>query len=166
MLIDDEQNKAHTHHNDDNQYADEHATNDIDIKKIPKCSSDDTDEEVSAYIDLIILAIVTNAKRHEAYIQHPSVELLQEIHEHSTYITAAEGCTNVHIQRIIRNFKSLIKYADNFDASNTHLIKHDDTIDNKRTAEIETNKIDITNKDELQHYKAAEIEMITHKDEL
>ena len=158
VLIDDKQNTTHTQHNDTNQYEDEQAINDIDIKLMHERFPDETDEEVSAYIDLIILAIVTNAQRQEAYVQNPSVESLQEIHKHSTYITAAEGCTNVHVQRIIRNFKSLVKYADNFDPNNTHLIKHDENVDNKRTAEIETKEIDIT-RDKLQHNSIAEIEL-------
>ena len=158
VLIDDKQNATHKQHNDTNQYEDEQAINDIDIKQMHERFPDESDEEVSAYIDLIILAIVNNAQRQEAYVKNPSVESLQEIRKHSTYITAAEGCTNVHVQRIIRNFKSLVKYADNFDPNNTHLIKHDENVDNKRTAEIETNEIDIT-RDKLQHNSTAEIEL-------
>jgi hypothetical protein len=73
---------------------------------------DDDDEYISDYIDLVLFAIITNIERMNAYQQHPSNALMHEIHEHSASITRAENCLNVHIRRIIRQFKTTIKYDE------------------------------------------------------
>ncbi len=116
---------------------------------------------------------MTNSKRQEQYYQSPSVDLLQEINDHSTSITRAEGCTNVHTQRIIKNFKTLIKYDDNFNANNNALrlgSEHEDEITNKCKAEIEKYAIEIKHNDEITNNSKAEIEMnemaIKHNDEI
>jgi len=79
---------------------------------------DDADDaEIAAYIDAILAAIRINLKRIRAYLKRPSPQLRREIIEHSASLTTAENCTNVHIQRIIRNFKVDIQYHDiKFDA--------------------------------------------------
>ena len=71
---------------------------------------DDDDEYVTDYIDLVLFAIITNIERQNAYQRNPSNALLQEIIAHSDSITRAENCLNVHIRRIIRNFKSTVNY--------------------------------------------------------
>ncbi len=77
----------------------------------PIFSLDDADEDdVAEYIDLIILAIVTNMTRHTTYLLNPSTRLRRDILQHDVYISTAEACTNVHIQRIIRTFKTSIFY--------------------------------------------------------
>ena len=86
--------------------------------------NDEDDDQIAAYIDLIILAIVTNMERQHAYRAAPSVQLRHEITEHSRFITNAELCTNVHIQRIIRNFKTSIKY-DDLNSNNEFELKSD-----------------------------------------
>ncbi len=52
---------------------------------------DDTDEDIAAYIDYIILAIITNKERHDKYHQNPTMESYLELMEHSGYITQAES---------------------------------------------------------------------------
>jgi hypothetical protein len=71
---------------------------------------DDDDEYISEYIDLILFAIITNIERYNTYVFNPTAALLAEIQVHSSYISRAESCLNVHIQRIIRNFKSSLHY--------------------------------------------------------
>jgi hypothetical protein len=71
---------------------------------------DADDENVAAYIDLIILAIITNMENQTTYLQNQSIQLRHEIIKHDTFITIAENCTIVHIQRIIQNFKKSINY--------------------------------------------------------
>ena len=79
---------------------------------------DEDDEYISDYIDLVIFAIITNIERMNAYQHHPCNALMHEIHEHSASITRAENCLNVHIRRIIRQFKTTIKY----DETMSHII--------------------------------------------
>jgi hypothetical protein len=57
-----------------------------------------------------LFAIVSNIERQQAYIANPTDALLHEIRQSSASITNAENCLNVHIQRIIRNFKETIHY--------------------------------------------------------
>ena len=73
---------------------------------------DDDDAYISDYIDLVLFAIITNIERMNAYQLQPSNALMYEIHEHSASITRAENCLNVHIRRIIRQFKTTIKYDE------------------------------------------------------
>jgi hypothetical protein len=73
---------------------------------------DANDEDIAAYIDLIIAAIQSNLQRQMEYLRNPSPQLRQEIREHSMSIATAENCTNVHIQRIVRNFEADIHYDD------------------------------------------------------
>ncbi len=74
--------------------------------------NDDDDEYVSEYIDLVIFAIITNIERYNTYVLNPTAELLAEIQVHSGYISMAESCLNVHIQRIIRTFKASLYYDE------------------------------------------------------
>ena len=73
---------------------------------------DANDEDIAAYVDLLIAAIHTNLQRQMEYLRNPSPQLRQEIREHSMSLATAEKCTNVHIQRIVRNFKADIHYDD------------------------------------------------------
>jgi hypothetical protein len=93
---------------------------DVDLAKVDSVSNlhiqpiffleDANDDEIAAYIDLIIAAINANLKRHMEYLRNPSSQLQQEIRKRFTSIATAENCTNVHIQRIIRNFTAEIHY--------------------------------------------------------
>ncbi len=71
---------------------------------------EDDDEYISDYIDLILFAIVTQLERRKAYLLNPTTALQDEIRTHETYISNAESSLNVHILRIIRNFKASINY--------------------------------------------------------
>jgi hypothetical protein len=71
---------------------------------------DDDDEYISDYIDLILFAIVTQVERYKTYLLNPTTALMDEIRAHETYISNAESSLNVHIVRIIRNFKASINY--------------------------------------------------------
>ena len=71
---------------------------------------DDNEEAISDYIDLVLFAIVQNTKRHQEFLLNPNPDLSRQMAEHSEYITNAENCLNVHIRRIIRNFKTQIGY--------------------------------------------------------
>ena len=71
---------------------------------------EDDDEYINDYIDLVLYAIVLNIERQKAYQRNPSDTLLQEITAHSASITSAENCLNIHIRRIIRNFKTSVNY--------------------------------------------------------
>jgi hypothetical protein len=71
---------------------------------------DDDDEYIADYIDLVLYAIVSNIERQKGYQSNPTDALLQEILNHSASITRAENCLNIHIRRIIRNFKTSINY--------------------------------------------------------
>jgi hypothetical protein len=97
---------------------------------------DADDNEVADYIDLVILAIITNMDRQTTYLRNPSIPLRREIIEHDMFITTAENCTNVHIQRIIRSFKTSIRY----DAT----IANGNITENQATNEINTHKHGIT----------------------
>ena len=80
---------------------------------VPSASLDDAeDDDTADYIELIILAIIKNMERQQAYRAAPSVQLRREIKEHSRFITNAKNCTSKHIQRSNRNFKQTIKYDD------------------------------------------------------
>jgi hypothetical protein len=68
------------------------------------------DEYVSDYIDLILFAIITQVERYKAYSLNPTTALMDEIRAHEAYITNAESSLNVHIVRIIHNFKNTIRY--------------------------------------------------------
>ena len=85
----------------------------------PDTIDEDNDEHISDYIDLILFAIVTNLDRHKAYLLNPTVSLLNEIHEHSTYIANAESSLNIHIWRIIQNFKATLHYDAYMSCSDT-----------------------------------------------
>jgi hypothetical protein len=71
---------------------------------------EDDDEYITDYIDLVLFAIITNIERKNAYQRNPSNALLQEIIAHSASITRAENCLNVHIRRIILNFKTICTF--------------------------------------------------------
>ena len=71
---------------------------------------DADDHDVASYIDLLILAIQTNMERQQHYTQHPSPQLRQDILDHDALITTTQKCTNIHIQRIIIDFKTSIHY--------------------------------------------------------
>jgi hypothetical protein len=72
-------------------------------------SYDESDDEyISDYIDLTLFAIVQNIERQREYRLNPSDALRNEIAIHSGSITRAEICLNIHIQRIIREFKRSI----------------------------------------------------------
>jgi hypothetical protein len=86
---------------------------------------DADDNEVADYIDLIILAIVNNMERQDAYLRNPSTQLRREILENSTFITTAENCTKIHIQRIIRSFKTSIHYHEVI--INGNIMEHQET---------------------------------------
>ncbi len=114
--------------------------------------NDDDDEYVSEYIDLIIFAIITNITRYKHYVLNPTAALLAEIQKHSTYISRAESCLNIHIQRIIRNFKMTIQYDELMSGTSTtveintvqeqlHTLTstHDSTNDEIKTAHDSTN---------------------------
>ena len=133
-------------HNTDNAMDDEHAEANAITQhaSIPDSLSEGTDDEISAYIDLVILAIVTNINRQQRYSQNPSDGLLKEIQEHSAYITSAEECTNIHIRRIIREFKTLINYEE--------------TLTTERRASITTIKTDHESRIEIEDSGTAEIE--------
>ncbi len=73
---------------------------------------EDTDENIAAYIDYFIQAIITNKDRHDKYHYNPTMESYLELMEHSGYITQAESQLDIDVQRILRNFKALIKYED------------------------------------------------------
>jgi hypothetical protein len=49
-------------------------------------------------------------ERHKEYLQNPTLAIQEEIQENCNYISTAESSLNVHIQRIIGNFKALINY--------------------------------------------------------
>jgi hypothetical protein len=82
----------------------------MDNEPNPDTIDEDDDEDISDYIDLILFAIVTNMERHKAYFLNQTRPLLDEIYEHSTYIANAESSLNIHIRRIIHNFKATIHY--------------------------------------------------------
>jgi hypothetical protein len=66
-------------------------------------SFDDGDDEyVSDYIDLILLAIITQVERYKTYSLNPTTALMDEIRAHEECITNAESSLNVHIVRIMR----------------------------------------------------------------
>ena len=92
-----------------------HELGSVALERIPPTFflDDADDDEVAAYIDLIILAIINNMERLKQYTQTPSHQLRHEIIDHDTNIATAQLCTNIHIQRIITNFKSTINYNDN-----------------------------------------------------
>ncbi len=69
---------------------------------------DADDDEIAAYIDLIILAIQNNMERQQQYTQLPSPQLRQDILDQDTIFTTAQRCTNIHIQRILTVFKTSI----------------------------------------------------------
>jgi hypothetical protein len=71
---------------------------------------DDDEDTISDYIDLVLFAIVQNMKRHQEFSLTQNPGLLQQMAEHSEYITNAENCLNIHIRRIIRNFKTQVGY--------------------------------------------------------
>ncbi len=73
---------------------------------------DDDDEYISDYIDLILFSIVTQMERLQSYLSNPTIALLGEIRAHDTYISNAESSLNVHITRIIRNFKVSVGYDE------------------------------------------------------
>ncbi len=73
---------------------------------------DDDDEYIADYIDLVLYAIVSNIERQKSFRHNPTDALLQEILNHSASITRAENCLNIHIRRIIRNFKTFINYDE------------------------------------------------------
>ncbi len=52
-------------------------------------------------------------ERLEEFRVNPTAALREDITEHFLTITHAENCLNVHIQRIIRNFKRSINYDAN-----------------------------------------------------
>ncbi len=70
------------------------------------------DECISDYIDLTLFAIVQTMERQREYLSNPSNALRNEIAIHSASITRAENCLNIHIQRIIRDFKNSIRYDE------------------------------------------------------
>ncbi len=72
--------------------------------------NDDDDEYIADYIDLVMFAIVSNIERVKVFRQNPTNALQQVIHAQSNSITRAENCLNVHIQRLIRKFKSDVNY--------------------------------------------------------
>jgi hypothetical protein len=118
--------------------------------------ADANEDEIAAYIDLIIAAIHANLTRNTTYLLNPSPELQQSIREHSASITTAENCTNVHIRRIIQNFKSDVNY-DAIMRIHTpaklelELTPHDQAIElaNDNTA-IDKMSHDTTAKDDLE----------------
>jgi hypothetical protein len=71
---------------------------------------EDEDECISDYIDLILFAIVTQMERFKTYLLNPTIALLSEIRTHDLYISNAESSLNVHIIRIIHNFKVSVNY--------------------------------------------------------
>ena len=83
---------------------------------------DDDEDSISEYIDLILYAIVQNIERQREYRLSPKPQLLRDIHQHSSYITNAENCTNIHIQRIIRQFKTSVGYDPMTSESNEDVI--------------------------------------------
>ncbi len=60
-------------------------------------------------------------ERHKEYLQNPTLTLREEIQENSNYISNAESSLNVHIQRIIGNFKASINYDACMSSSNVEL---------------------------------------------
>jgi hypothetical protein len=84
---------------------------------------DDDDESISDYIDLVLYAIIKNIERQTAYRLNPTDALLLEIREHSLSITLAENCLNIHIQRIIKNFKTTINYDALMSELNTPVVE-------------------------------------------
>ena len=78
-------------------------------------------------------------ERLEEFRENPTAALREDITEHSITITHVENCLNVHIQRIIRNFKTSI----NYDAKMADLKSLTDltTTDNKNNnAQAQENK--------------------------
>ena len=121
----------------------------------PALLDDEDDDQIAAYIDLVILAIIKNMEHQQVYIESPSAQLRHEIAEHSKFINNAETCMNIHIKKIICNFKTLIKY----DEVMTHGI-HNGIFDNdyEITKEIELEiKIGITHEitKEIKHSQCA-----------
>jgi hypothetical protein len=92
---------------------------------------EDDDEYISDYIDLILFAILTQIERQKIYLRHPTNALLEEILTHSTYISRAESSLNVHIVRIIHNFKASTQYdawmSGTLIASQDHVPAHMET---------------------------------------
>jgi hypothetical protein len=106
---------------------------------------EDADEnEIAAYIDLIMAAIRTNMRRQVEYLKNPSPQLQQEIREHSTSIVTAENCTNVHIKRIISAFRANVHY-DDIMAQTPNEIKIANESINGITMERTPNEIKIAN---------------------
>jgi hypothetical protein len=110
----------------DNAWWESHELGSVVLERIqPTFFLDDADDdEVATYIDLIIQTILNNMERKHAYREAPSAQLQQEITEHSQLIAQAENCTNLHIQRIIRNFRQSIKY-DDMDSEHEIDLQHD-----------------------------------------
>jgi hypothetical protein len=114
---------------------------------------DANEDEIAAYIDLIIAAIRANLERHTAYLLSPSSPLQQEIRAHSTSIATAVSCTNFHIQRIIRNFKATVHYdaimhnhTTNVEMAQTpHGNESQIANDNTAKAEMEQTPLEIAN---------------------
>jgi chromosome segregation ATPase len=82
----------------------------LDNESNPDTIDEDDDEHISDYIDMILFAIVTNMERHKAYLLNTTTSLLDEIYEHSASIANAESSLNIHVRRIIQNFKATIHY--------------------------------------------------------
>jgi hypothetical protein len=64
----------------------------LDLDDSRNAYNEDDDESVSEYIDLILLAIVSNLERHKTYRTTPTDALLVEINQCSAFITNAENC--------------------------------------------------------------------------
>jgi hypothetical protein len=69
---------------------------------------------------------------------------MQDINEHSDSITRAENCLNVHIRRIIRNFKTTVKYDELMSSVNLANGAVDKEVEATNEVEI-TNGITFTN---------------------
>ncbi len=94
------------------------------------------------------MAIVSNLERHKTYRANPTDALLEEIRQCSASITNAENCLNVHIRRIIRNFKADVHYdeilsgADDLTRSK---VESADACLNDDDIEIATRKVELAN---------------------
>ena len=91
------------------------------------------DEYVSDYIDLILLAIIQQVERYKTYHLNPTPALFDELQAHEAYISNAESSLNVHIVRIIQNFKTIICY-DTYLSSPKSQIKIDAAYNSTRIA--------------------------------
>jgi hypothetical protein len=127
---------------------------------------EDDDEYISDYIDLILFAIVTQMERQKTYLLNPTSALLEDIRTHSTYISRAESSLNVHIVRIIRNFKASI----NYDAWMSGTLTAEGQIVPSHTAKTQFNEIDTAhegtndaNLHDIETAKESTTNAITHK---